>query len=135
MKGDHLRAVGDGDKPRGLPEHRLFKAPTPIEPHPEFGALPPCDAGIGGHQPCPRDATTHYGYGVYCDEHMEVTRLGREVDEASMAVFHAKRMLWQAHELGFERLEDALASAVGDYDDDLRSLQRQMERARRKAGD
>ncbi|MDP9478926.1 MAG: hypothetical protein M3R38_25155, partial [Actinomycetota bacterium] len=40
-----------------------------ILPHPEHGDLPPCDSGIKSGKPCPRPATTHYGYAYYCDEH------------------------------------------------------------------
>ncbi len=104
-----------------------------IQPHPEEGDLPPCEAGIGGGRMCPRPATTHYGYAYYCDGHVEDVRATERYDHASDDVHHAKLLLWRARERGVFRLEHRIGQAVEELAEIQEEAEREMLVARERA--
>ncbi len=108
-----------------------------IPPHPEHGDLPPCDSGVGrkdDSKRCPRDATWHYGYGYYCEEHMEWVRAGEDYDDLSHALYWARRFLWKAEDESIERLEYHLGEAVSQIDEDRARIEDRQKEAAKKAG-
>lgn len=117
-----------------LSDRPISPNPVPVPPHPEHGDLPPCESGIKGGAPCPRPATTHYGYGYYCDEHMDWIYAGEAHDEASWAMYHAKRLLWKAQVEGIERLEYHIGVAVAEIAQDIREADARIRETAKKAG-
>ncbi len=58
---------------------------------------------------------------------------GQEEDEAYDGLWEARRMLWRAHQGGWEHLEYRLRDAVADYKEDQRKAHERAEEAERKA--
>ncbi len=115
-------------------ERRISPTPTAIPPHPDHGDLPPCEAGIRSGNPCPRPATTHYGYAYYCGEHYAWVEAGEEEDAASLAVYHAKRFLWKAQVEGIDRLEYHLGTALSELEEERVEAEKKAEKAGERAG-
>ncbi len=115
-------------------ERRISPTPTTIPPHPDHGDLPPCDSGIKSGKPCPRPATTHYGYAYYCDEHYAWVEAGEEEDEATLAVYHARRFLWKAQVEGVDRLEYHLGTAVAELEEERVRAEKKADAAGERAG-
>ena len=123
--------------PRRNAERGIADPARRIPPHPDHGDLPPCDAGVGKKSEakrCPRDAVWHYGYGYYCEEHMEWVRAGEDYDALSDALYWARRFLWKAEVEGIERLEHHLGKAVAELDEDRGLANERIGEAAGKAG-
>jgi hypothetical protein len=90
--------------------------------------------GIRSGKPCPRPATTHYGYAYYCDEHLAWARAGEDEDEAEAAVYHARRFLWKAQVDGIERLEHHIGTALSELEAERVEARNKADEASERAG-
>ncbi|MGH3086279.1 MAG: hypothetical protein ACRDSJ_03035 [Rubrobacteraceae bacterium] len=98
-----------------------------LVPHPEYGDLPPCTAGSKTGRPCERAGEFELWPGHYlCGPHLRVRHEAQGADEARNAIHLGKRMLWMAHEGGFERLEHHIGDAIYELEDDLQQAEERL---------
>lgn len=112
---------------------KLSPLPRGIEPHPDEGDRPPCEAKIAENVPCPRPATTHYGFGYYCDEHFGAMLSWEEYDFLSLSLHYAKRALWVARIEDIARLEYHVGNAVSELTTELEEKKANAERLQAEA--
>ena len=120
---------------RSAEEMPYSAVPRKLEPHPDEGDLPPCEWARSTDHPCRRLATHHFVVSYVCDAHLELMLAGRAEDDAEEGLYHARRMLWLAHQRGLEDLEFKLQEAVSSYEGDKARALERAEEARRRAGD
>lgn len=133
------RQADEGKPAAGWPERLADRGVSPtktkIEPHPDaenhpqWDGLPPCD-----YKPCPRSAVWHYGFGYYCVEHMDAYEASEDYDQASMAVYHARRFLWKASVELIDRLEHHIGTALSELVEEQQAAEAEMNAAYERAG-
>ena len=100
---------------------RPANTPRALEPHPESGALPPCEYN-GEKTPCGNDATVHYGLSYLCGHHADAELARHDASDVELAIDFCKRYLWAVRQWDFFRLEHALDGALSEYQQDRERL-------------